>query len=504
MEIDDDNSCNSTKTKKKPLDLGWNRLLPTTSSGHDDGRSPELIITTSTNKFDGGGGEVHAPQQEDQKDDLGIMTKTDDEINECIARKRNSFQVLGKRLPDKGEKFMADIRRLEIELERRNKLKLEKETCEAEVKQEVFEAEDGNPVQKKKRGRSPILQAKQPNGLQKDRQRMVDTPSAEPSSPDIEVVREMQEHGGDNGDGSSQQKKKRVHRKKGADEPRLKTKPIAWTNDEQMSLAKAWLEVTEDPMCSNYQRERTYWRKIVSVFLSLVAKPAGYRDLDGVSSKWRKMRKSIQAFNNIFTRISANQHPNGASDETIQQRALQEYQAMKKPSFHYLAEWEYLRHSLKFAQVVDFDPESTRAEPSAKRLRTTSSADPQSQGSDARCDMDPKITEEEGERYVHQCPIGRGTAKKATSSGSSGWAKYTEMFEKISDKLEGLIDIGKKRVELEERKLELEERKLKLIETKQKRADLNILSTDYSHLSGAERQLAEQIKQDIREKYGLM
>nr|XP_043606355.1 ubiquitin-like-specific protease 1D isoform X2 [Erigeron canadensis] len=116
MEIDDDNGTN---TKKNPGYVDLN-CLSTTSS--DDDRPPELIIVKSSNKSDG---EVHAPPQEDEKDDFELMTKTDHELNQTLARLINT-RALSKTLPDKGEKLMANIRRHQSELEKRNKLKLEK------------------------------------------------------------------------------------------------------------------------------------------------------------------------------------------------------------------------------------------------------------------------------------------------------------------------------------------------------------------------------------------
>ena len=87
-----------------------------------------------------------------------------------------------------------------------------------------------------------------------DSQRMSDTsPPVIPLSPDVDFVQDTQvQDEGDTGAGSSQPKKgRRVHRKKGPDEPKMKNKQLPWTPSEQMSLCKAWLEVTEDPLCGN-------------------------------------------------------------------------------------------------------------------------------------------------------------------------------------------------------------------------------------------------------------
>ncbi|KAI3824898.1 hypothetical protein L1987_06371 [Smallanthus sonchifolius] len=103
MEVD----CNGIK-RKPPLD--WDHLLPTDS---DDDRPPELVVKSDH--------EITENQMIDE-----LMMKSDREITETIARFSKTLQSLGDRLPDKGEKVKANLRRHEQELERRKKLQSEK------------------------------------------------------------------------------------------------------------------------------------------------------------------------------------------------------------------------------------------------------------------------------------------------------------------------------------------------------------------------------------------
>ena len=75
---------------------------------------------------------------------------------------------------------------------------------------------------------------------------MIATPPPTPRSPEVEFVQETQRQNVDAGP-SQQRKGKRVHKKKAPDEPREKQNQKLWSPDEQMALARAWLEVTEDP-----------------------------------------------------------------------------------------------------------------------------------------------------------------------------------------------------------------------------------------------------------------
>ncbi|XP_022019968.1 uncharacterized protein LOC110920037 [Helianthus annuus] len=325
---------------------------------------------------------------------------------------------------------------------------------------------------------------------------------------DDEEVPETQFHVGQND--VDPQKKKRSHKRKTPGEERLKTKPIPWTSNEEMSLSKAWLEITEDPRCSNYQKEKTYWSRIYNVFLKLEDQEDGYRDPDGIGAKWRKMRPLIQSFNQIYTRLSnSSVRQSGSDDAMLQANAQNEFRAEHKKAFPYLAIWQFLRTSSKFHIVIVFDPFKTRGQPSAKRSKTSSSNDHQSTGSDARYQINLNDTEEDLEEpheeadafQPPQRPVGRDRAKKAAQPSSSGVRiDYTETFEKVTNKLDGLLQTSQQRINL---KKEHGDRKLKLKESRQKAIDLQILTSDTTNLTGAELALAEQMKQEIREKYNL-
>ena len=86
---------------------------------------------------------------------------------------------------------------------------------------------------------------------------------------------------------------------------------------------------------------------------------------------------------------------------------------------------------------------------------------------------------------------------------------FSDDFEKLGERIDGLMNIGKQRVELGKERLQLkkekeqrEKERLEREKQKEVRDDLKILQTDYSHLTGLELQLAEQLKKRIMEKYG--
>nr|XP_043626585.1 glutathione S-transferase T3-like [Erigeron canadensis] len=165
------------------------------------------------------------------------------------------------------------------------------------------------------------------------------------SQADLETVQETQPDVGPS-------TKRRQHRKRVPGEPRAKVTQMAWSSEEQIALCRAWLDVTEDPASANYQKDKTYWRRITQKFHAILNKPP-YRDQDVVSSKWKKMRPVIQSFNQIFHRLSEkNNHLSGASDADLQNMALAEHHGLGGPALPFLTEWTMLRRSSKFLEIM--------------------------------------------------------------------------------------------------------------------------------------------------------
>jgi hypothetical protein len=132
---------------------------------------------------------------------------------------------------------------------------------------------------------------------------------------------------------------------------------------------------------ANFQKERNYWKRICDKFLLLERKEEGYRSPDNLSSKWRKVRPHIANFNQMYNRrTNANNHQSGESDADVVKSVLAEFQGVYGKPFTFLRLWDKLRYSSKFHLVTDFDVKTTRGQPSAKRSKTTSSNEPQSQG----------------------------------------------------------------------------------------------------------------------------
>ncbi|KAK9052099.1 hypothetical protein SSX86_028727 [Deinandra increscens subsp. villosa] len=121
MDIQEDTNCNGIK-RKNPSPLDSEHLEPTAPCAGD--RPPELEVAPKEQPDEAASG---VDSQENNKtEDLELMVKSDREIEETVTRINRNLQLMGARLPDGGEKLKANLRRHEIELQRRKNLQLEK------------------------------------------------------------------------------------------------------------------------------------------------------------------------------------------------------------------------------------------------------------------------------------------------------------------------------------------------------------------------------------------
>ncbi|KAJ0734470.1 putative No apical meristem-associated domain-containing protein [Helianthus annuus] len=266
------------------------------------------------------------------------------------------------------------------------------------------------------------------------------------SEPDVDVVSETQPE-------PVQDKSKRgrrSHKKKDKDEPRRTKTIIKWTKEEEFTLTRAWLDVSED--------EETVYQR------------------------------------NYDTR------PSGESDIGVLTRTLEEFERTKCP-FTYYKCWELLRKSPKWAVVNPMTSSSRRR---AKRSKTSSSVDPSTPTSDARnVDLNEAVDVDEGIQEELIRPTGRrkGTGKKTVESSSD--LELKEDFEEMNRHIQDIRDLGHQCYEIMKERVVETKKFNEMQEARQMEKDIEFLSKPIDHLQGDALILAQMRRQKIREKYGL-
>ncbi|KAJ0555709.1 hypothetical protein HanIR_Chr07g0305211 [Helianthus annuus] len=117
-----------------------------------------------------------------------------------------------------------------------------------------------------------------------------------------------------------------------------------------------------------------------------------YRDIDSVSSKWRKMSGLVNRFFEEYNKIYSSGRRSWMSDEDVFKKALDVYKSNHGTTFAHVRAWEIIRTTQKWTPV----PNEVEM---AKRQRTSESGSYGAGGSDARCHInlndDAECDEEE-------------------------------------------------------------------------------------------------------------
>ncbi|XP_021979520.1 glutathione S-transferase T3-like [Helianthus annuus] len=187
--------------------------------------------------------------------------------------------------------------------------------------------------------------------------------------------------------------------------PRRKGDYLAWTKDEECTLARAWLDISEAPDVANYQISPVFWQKIRETFFEAMGKDEEYRKQDSISSKWTDINWKCHQFQEVFQRNWDNRE-SGKNGANVITKALEEYNHTTR-SFTYFRCWELLRGSPKWANVLTMTSSVRRK---SKRSKTSSSVDPNTPTSYAR-NVDLNIIVDDEEDLELERPRGRRSAK---------------------------------------------------------------------------------------------
>ncbi|KAJ9535223.1 hypothetical protein OSB04_un001692 [Centaurea solstitialis] len=196
---------------------------------------------------------------------------------------------------------------------------------------------------------------------------------------------------------------------------KAKCKP--WTLNEEVELAKAWVEVTEDPAIGNYQkRVDNYWTSIKASFDKRMNYDPKVRSGDALPSKVRMLISSVSKFACVYNKVS-NSRGSGENDIMLLDRAKDRYHRETGKSFPYEHAWRVVKGSPKFDPVVMMDLRNICA-PKNKRSRTTETPTDSPNESDARSNF-VNLDTDSPSNPERTRPMGRNAARRAASSSTA-------------------------------------------------------------------------------------
>lgn len=196
-----------------------------------------------------------------------------------------------------------------------------------------------------------------------------------------------------------------------------KAKSKWWTQEEETALAKAYLNVSEDPVKGDNQTNKTFWKKVLDVFNTHLGVDSG-RSHHQVNSKWKDLNNKITAFASMYNKRKSNMS-SGMNDEDVLKAAQQEYMKKYKArhGFPHLGAWEVLKNFPKWGSVPTFEEMESS---SSKRARTSESQARSFEAEFMPVDLDDEEgDEDEPEQPARPTEPPRRNRKKPVESSTS-------------------------------------------------------------------------------------
>ncbi|KAL8249605.1 hypothetical protein R6Q59_006473 [Mikania micrantha] len=210
---------------------------------------------------------------------------------------------------------------------------------------------------------------------------------------------------------------RRKHRRKEVPEKITKPSITRWSEVEEVALARAYIDVSEDSFVGNNQTSTEFWKHVRAQFFSAMGRDS-YRTNDMIFGKWRDL---------ITT---------GENDETVMNEALMAY-ALEYESFSHIATWQVMRKLTKWHLIPKLQT-LKRTKTSLSGKYTTTQSD-----STGRCFVNLHESDEEVEMDMPplpspQRPLGRNKGKRPQASSSTD---YKETLELISESLQKFVKL---------------------------------------------------------------
>ncbi|CAI9275358.1 unnamed protein product [Lactuca saligna] len=268
-----------------------------------------------------------------------------------------------------------------------------------------------------------------------------------------------------------------------------KKKSKQWSIDEEVALAKAWIDVSKDPEIENRQQSDSFWRRILEYF----SKQLGGTDrtVHQMNSKWKNMHEKMKKFNDIYNN-KLTQRRSGQSEADILLLAQTEYRNLfKNKAFSHEAAWGIIKEN---------PPKKTKT--SESNTYTTS--------------VDDKFPEEDEGFNVEQPQKPQRKGNKAASSSSSEQQQQQrdeQLLRIVSEfsnvNKQDVEDKKRHRAKLEEFKAEklriMEEEKeerVRMMREKRQDKDMQFYLRPHDHLAGAQLNAVLTRKREIAQRWG--
>ncbi|KAJ0944188.1 putative glutathione transferase [Helianthus annuus] len=293
-----------------------------------------------------------------------------------------------------------------------------------------------------------------------------------------------------------------------------KPKATKWTPIEEEALAKAFIGTSDNPLKGNNQSGEGFWSKVLAKFLALMDQ-GPYRDLDSVSSKWRKMNTSINRFCEEYNKLYTSDRRSGWNDEDVFKMALEKYKDKNGTNFPHVRAWMVVKDEPKWAPI----PNEVAM---AKRQKTSETGSFSAGGSDARCHInlndDADYDEDEYSVREPERPPGRDKTKKERAKGKEKEKVDPNMVE-FMEHLKMYNDVTAQKTKARERgveeksraseeklreKVRLANEKIRISDEKNRLKEWEIMMMNVEDEPEPKRSMLKKLQHDIMKKHQII
>ncbi|KAF5792825.1 putative glutathione transferase [Helianthus annuus] len=322
---------------------------------------------------------------------------------------------------------------------------------------------------------------------------------------DVEIVPETQPPKG---------KGKRNKGKQVVGDQTSKPKAIKWTPIEEEALAKAFIGTSDNPVKGNNQPGEGFWSKVLAKFLAMMDQ-GPYRDLDSVSSKWRKLNSAINRFCEEYNKLYTSDRRSGWNDEDVFKMALEKYKQNHGSNFPHVRAWMVVKDDPKWAPI----PNEVAM---AKRQKTSETGSLSAGGSDARCHInlndDADYDEDEYNVREPERPPGRDKTKKERAKGKEKekvdpnmveFMEHLKMYndvtaQKTKAKERGIEEKSRASEEKLKEKVRLSNEKIRISDEKIRLKEWEIMTMNVEDEPEPKRSMLKKLQHDIMKKHQII
>nr|KAJ0203660.1 hypothetical protein LSAT_V11C500271970 [Lactuca sativa] len=272
-----------------------------------------------------------------------------------------------------------------------------------------------------------------------------------------------------------------------------------WVGREELALARAYVDCSQDKQRGNQQRFDAFWDRVLEHFNVQIG--GSDRTRLQVNSKWKDLQKKCNAFNCIYNR-RMNSAASGRSEADVLKASLSEYRSsINQKSFPHQKAWEWLKDHAKWALVTKVGEDSPP--PSSKRTKTSSS-NAHTTSSDAQ--YPPGFPQQQQPFNVEDSPPQRKRKGKKAASVSSTQNEMFDLVNHIASINTTTNTEAEQRQRYREQKLRIfeanEALKAQLLEREIENQDMEYFLRPHDHLTGAILSTVLERKRQIATKYG--